>query len=312
MCPSKIVNLYTSHKVILTPFIVPNCLPDRDILHILKIMKVFISIDMEGISGVASWRERQEVYSKHMEADLLAAIHGAFDGGAKEIVVADSHSTGMNINPEVLPKNVQLVRGYPRVYYMMQGLTSDFDVVFFIGYHAPAGFIHGQMDHTFSSYTIYEVRVNGEVFGEAELNALYASYLGVPVGLITGDRALFEFSRPKFPDSVEFVVTKEGLSRYAAKLYPLEQVRKEIRDKAKTAVMKKHELFNRSPDQDGNYEVEIDVIDTLKADFIAIMPGIERVSGRTLRYYAKNPAEVLRVVHSAAIMGAYTRFLVNS
>ncbi len=247
---------------------------------------------------------------REMEQDLIAAIEGARDGGADEILVADSHSVGMNITPRNLPDGVKLVRGYPRKYYMMAGLTSDFDVAFFIGYHAPAGHLHGQMDHTYSSYSIFQVKVNGEVFGESELNALYASELGVPIGLITGDKALFQFSSPKFPETTRFVVTKEGESRFAAILYPVQKVREEIKKATAEVVAHTSELrlFRREP-VDSKFHLEIEVIDTLRADLIEVMPGFSRIDGRKLAYEANSAAEVLRVVHAAAIMGAYARFL---
>ncbi len=272
--------------------------------------RVFISIDMEGISGLANWKEPRDVMSKMMLGDLMAAIEGAFDGGADRILVADSHSYGMNIPPHELPRNVELVRGYPRKYYMMAGLDGDFDVVFFIGYHAPAGYLHGQMDHTYSSFSIFRVRVNGEVFGEAELNALYAAELGVPVGLITGDSALMEFSKPNFPETVRFVVTKEGMSRFSARLYPVEEVHEKIREQARETVnaSKSLKLFDKL-DPDGGYELEIELNDTLKADLIEVMPGFERIDGRRLMYRASTAADVLRVVHASAIMGAYARLL---
>ena len=247
---------------------------------------------------------------REMEKDLLAAIEGAFEGGATEILVADSHSVGMNVSPNSLPDRVRLVRGYPRTYYMMAGLDESFDVAFFVGYHAPAGYLHGQMDHTYSSFSIYEVRVNGEIFGESELNALYAGELGVPIGLITGDKALFEFSSPKFPETTRFVVTKEGMSRFSALLYPVQEVRAEIRRKAEDAAKNAGslELFRRRP-ENGEYVVELTLLDTVRADLASIMPGMERVDGRTVRYHAKSASEVMRVVHATAIMGAYARYL---
>ncbi len=273
-------------------------------------MKVFISIDMEGISGLANWKEKQEVMSKHMELDLLAAIEGAFEGGADYILVADSHATGMNINPDVLPPDVDLIRGYPRPLYMVEGLTSEFDIVFFIGYHAPAGFSRGQMDHTFSSFSIYRITVNGEEFGEAELNALYAGELGVPVGLITGDKALFEFSSNKFPPTTRFVITKDGISKYSARLYPLEKVRNEIKIRAKEVVseVEKLQIFKREKVHNG-YVVEIELLDTLRTDFAALMPGIERVGGRKVRYSATNAREVLKLVHTVSALASFVLLL---
>ncbi len=270
-------------------------------------MKLFISVDMEGISGLANWQEAE--ISKHMEGDLLAAIEGALEAGVEYILVADSHGRGMNIRPEILPDNVDLYRGYPRPFYMVEGLTSDFDLAFFIGYHAPAGFYTGQMDHTFST-TLYRVTVNGEEFGEAELNGLFAGSHGVPVGLITGDRALFEFSRNKFPETTEFVVTKEGVSKYSAKLYPVRRVREEIREKAKIVASKASELkiFSREKQEEG-YTVEIELVDTLSADFASLMPGMERLSGRKLKYRAKSADEILKLINSVSILSSASRFM---
>lgn len=261
-------------------------------------MKVFISIDMEGISGLASWKEDSRRITEMMVGDLLAVMEGAREGGARFFRVADSHSYGMNIPPESLPPDAELVRGFPRPYYMMEGLTDEFDIVFLVGYHAPAGTEFGQMDHTYSSSSYYRITINGKEVGEAEINALYASELGVPVGLITGDRALYEFSRQNFPDPVRFVVTKEGVTRYAALLYPLERVREELRKGAREAVERSGEMgfFSLKPP----YEVEIEFLDTLRADLAASLLFLRRTSGRKVVFEAKRAEEVLRHIVSIA------------
>ncbi len=263
-------------------------------------MKVFISIDMEGISGLASWKEDPRRITDMMVRDLLAVIEGAREGGAGFFRVADSHSYGMNVPPEALPPDVELVRGFPRPYYMMEGLTDEFDLVFLVGYHAPAGISSGQMDHTYSSSSYYRIAINGREVGEAEINALYAAELGVPVGLITGDKALHDFSRPNFPDPVRFVVTKVGVTRYAALLYPLERVREELRKGAREAVERSKEMgfFRLEPP----YEVEIEFLDTLRADLAASLPFLNRVSGRRAVFRANNADEVLRHIVSMATL----------
>ncbi len=268
-------------------------------------MKVFISVDMEGISGLVNWKEPQEKVSREMTADLIAAIEGAFEGGADEVFVADSHALGMNIDISKLPVGTKLIKGFPRPYYMMAGLDESFDIAFFIGYHAPAGYINGLMDHTYSSSSFFAVKINGEVVGETEINALYAGEKGVPVGLITGDHALYKFSKPRFPEFVEFVITKEGFSKFSGLLYHPEEVRSKIKETAKKVVQRAPQIpVFKMPRP---YEIELIFLDSLKADIVAQMPFVERTGGRSVKFTAKSAELMMRFINTAAILAASTK-----
>jgi len=180
-------------------------------------MRVFISVDMEGVAGVATFDQvirggtgyprAQEL----MTAEANAAIRGAFAGGATDVLVNDSHGTMDNLLHDRLDPRARLVFGAPRPSCMVQGITRDDDVAVFVGYHAAAG-ADGVLAHTFSS-NFTELRVNGAAMTEAEVNALYAASLGVPVGVVTGDDEICAVARKAFPGvSAVEVKTAHGFS----------------------------------------------------------------------------------------------------
>ena len=137
-------------------------------------MRAFISIDMEGIAGIAYLRQTMRGSDDYpagrelMTREANAAIAGAFEGGAREVVVNDSHGDMYNLLPEALDPRAELILGTPKVpLSMMQGFSADFDVALFIGYHAAAGTEAAVLDHTYAGRTLYEVRLNGEPCTEA-------------------------------------------------------------------------------------------------------------------------------------------------
>ena len=153
--------------------------------------QVYISVDMEGIAGIATLDQTVTGQSGYcsaqslMTAETNAAIAGAFEAGATSVTVSDSHGKMDNLLHAELDPRARLVFGTPRAQCMAHGITPDQDVALFIGYHAPGG-TPGVLAHTFSSEFI-RMRINGHEVSEAEVNALYATSRGVPVGLITGD-----------------------------------------------------------------------------------------------------------------------------
>jgi len=181
-------------------------------------MKIFISIDMEGIGGVVSGTQTTEDgreyarFTKLMTNELNAAISGVVEAGATTIVVADSHGSGENIIIEDLPSNVILVRGLTRPLCMMQGIESDkFDGAIFIGYHSSANFENGGvLQHTIHGRLFTEVLVNGKTVSESVLNAGIASEFGVPIIMVSGDDALQQElkSHPAFQD-IEYACVKK-------------------------------------------------------------------------------------------------------
>src|SRR5262245_22962948 len=169
-------------------------------------LKVYISADMEGISGVASADQLSPASFEYAQArqwmtgDVLAAIQGAREGGATEFVVSDSHGNGQSLLIDRFPADVPItiVRSFPRPLGMMEGLDSSFAAVMFVGYHTATTNTAGVRAHTISSALLTRIALNGAAMSEAGINAAIAAEFGVPVVLITGDDAIVNESRERF------------------------------------------------------------------------------------------------------------------
>ena len=195
--------------------------------HAKKSLKVFISVDMEGVTGVANWKDVERsgkdygLFREIMTLEANAAVEGAAAAGAQEIWVRDAHDTARNLLPQMLDRRATLVRewsGGPKG--MMEGIDESFDATVFVGYHAKAGTPDSLLEHT-SSGTVSDFSVNGISMPEAGYNALIAGYYGVPVAFAAGDRALCEQITALLGD-VETVAVKHGIG--AAQVSPHPEV----------------------------------------------------------------------------------------
>jgi D-amino peptidase len=189
------------------------------------------------------------------------------------------------------------------MYYMMHGISKAYDAVFFIGYHAMAGTRKGGMEHTYSSASIYNIKVNGRSVGETEINAALAGHYGVPLGLVTGDDCLIAEVRKFFGKTVETVVTKRGISKFAAQCRHPKDVQAEIETKAARVLKKidKLKTFRFKPP----LKIEIDLANTLITDMVELIPGIKRVDGRKVLFKAKDILEFYRLVRLMCSLGGY-------
>lgn len=274
-------------------------------------LNVFISFDIEGISAVSSWREvnldsrDSERLRRIATREVNAAVRGSrkSDRNIGRITICDAHAAGENLLVEELEPGVEVVKGTPRKYYMMHGIDRGYDVVFFIGYHAMAGTPHAGMDHTYSSASIYNIRTNGTAVGESAINAALAGYYGVPLGLVTGDDRLAAEIRRFFGRDVETVVTKKGISRFAAQCRRPEDVESEIEIKAARAVQ---HLGRLKPFRfKAPIRSEIDLANTLVADLTELIPGVKRTSGRTIAFRSKDILEFYRILRLVCCLGGY-------
>jgi len=185
-------------------------------------LKLFISVDMEGVVGVVtadqlgpSGFEYQRA-REWMTEELVAAINAAREQGVTEFVVADSHGNGQNLLIDRLPDDVLVVRSWPRPLGMMQGIDSTFDAAVFLGYHTGTSNPEGVRAHTFSSARLADVRLNGQSVPEGGVNAAIAGYFGVPVIMVSGGDAAIEQIRSVIGD-VEGAVVKWHYSFHSAK-----------------------------------------------------------------------------------------------
>src|SRR5262245_16833044 len=150
-------------------------------------MRIYISVDMEGVCGIthlAQCRPSHPDYGRFrrlMTEEVNAAVAGAVDAGATDVLVNDSHFTMTNVVIEELHPAASLISGTNKPFCQMEGLDKSFDGVFFIGYHEGDGEGDGVVNHTLMSATIRCVRVNDLVVDEAMINARVAGSHGVPV-----------------------------------------------------------------------------------------------------------------------------------
>ncbi len=270
-------------------------------------MRYFISIDMEGIWGTSHFSESQERVSKLMTEELAHTVEVLSDVDSRaKVRVCDSHALGTNILPENLRINVELVRGFPRMFYMMEGLDESFDAVLFVGYHAPVGHEKGAMNHTYSSASFFEIKINGIPVGESEINAIFASLFNVPVIYISGDSGLFEFSSGYFPNT-EFLITKDSIGHNTVLLHERDKVYGE-RVKAIERAVKKlrggefKTFVENNPQFSPPYNLEIVLKDTLRADLVSIIPGSKRKDGRKVEYFSADFRDIYRFIVASSIL----------
>jgi len=207
-------------------------------------MKVFLSVDMEGVSGLVRWADvvtRGIDFARNrrlMTLDANAAVEGAFEGGASEVVVEENHGVEelCDLLLDEIDSRCHVIRGAGRpTATTMAGLDASCGVVLLIGHHARAGSFPGIMAHTVSYERFQAVRVGGRDLGETELFAIRAGELGVPVGLVTGDQVVCEQLRKRVPQA-DAVVVKRALSNVAGDVVPPVRAREEIRRAARRAV----------------------------------------------------------------------------
>jgi D-amino peptidase len=265
-------------------------------------MKVYISVDMEGIAGVnhPGPTSRTDIeYPANVDlmvGEANAAIEGALAGGADEILVNDSHGGMYNLRPLELNAAARVLQGQ-KAWSMVAGAgpESGFDVALFIGYHARAGHPTGTISHTYTGRPTL-TRLNGEPVGESGLNASILGAWGIPVGLVSGDDALAVEIEAWLPWA-ERVVVKEGVGwSAAASLHPT-HARDLIRAAAERAVRRAAAGELKPLMVSEPVTVEIDFHKPIQADFAALVPGAERVGDRGWRVVAPDA------------VGAYQAFL---
>jgi D-amino peptidase len=251
-------------------------------------LKVYISVDMEGISGVVASDQTSATgadyhrFRRLMTEETNAAIEGAVAAGATEIVVNDAHGSMRNLLIEELHAPAELISNSIKPMGMMQGVDSTFDAVMFIGYHAKAGSPVGILAHT-GAGTIADIRINGRSVSEGGMNALVAGVLGVPVVLITGDQEAIAQMRELVP-AIEAVQVKEAIGTTAARSLRPEEARARIRAAAERALRRLSEITPVRPTTPTTFEVAF--TQTVLADVAEQIPTVRRVDAHTVRFQA--------------------------
>jgi len=261
-----------------------------------KPLKVFISVDMEGIGGIgtaamtSSNGKDYDTGRKLMTNEVNAVVSAVFEAGPAIIVVNDSHGDMQNLLHTQLDPRVEYIQSNIKPLGMVQGLDASFDAVIFIGYHAMAGTENGFLAHT-GSGNVKGLWLNGTEVGEGGLNAYFASALGVPVILASGDKTFAE--EIKKITTARTVITKEAIGTSAAKLIHPDVVNKELQVQTKAALKEIKRVKPLTPDP---IEFKLKVDQPTRADVAMSIPGMKRVDGYTVSYQAKNMEEAYKLI----------------
>lgn len=269
-------------------------------------MKIFISVDLEGIWGVVS---KDHVSNKSKEYDRVRnimtkeaniVIEEAFNKGATEVIVNDSHDTMDNLLIDKLHPKAQLISGSPKPLSMVEGIDNTFDGAIFIGYHARKGTNNANFDHTYSGSTILSVKINGKPVGESGINAGVCGYFKVPILAISGDDKLADQVKEEVGD-VETLVVKKAISRYCSRNLSKESVKKEYKNKL-------DRVFNNIDKYpivkyEGTIEMEIEFSLANMAEMAMLLPGTVRKDSNTVKIVSKDYLELFKMFRACLILG---------
>lgn len=265
-------------------------------------IKVFISVDMEGIWGVvhgnqcSSESPEYQIARKWMVQDTNAVIQGLFEGGATEVVVNDSHGRMRNIIASDLDPRADLISGSPKPMSMMEGIDSSFAACLFVGYHARAGSASAILDHTISGAAIYSIKINGIEMPELGINAAIAGYYNVPVIMLTGDTETCRQAQELLGRSLVVVPVKEAVNRLAARNYARDRVLADLREGARKALssLKDYKPYQLQPP----YQFEINLHNSQQAELGVLIPGVQRSAPRTLTFTSQDYLEGFKLMRA--------------
>jgi D-amino peptidase len=257
-------------------------------------MKILIAADMEGITGVVHWDQVAPGHAEYprfrqlMTQDVNAAIRGACEAGAAELVVTDGHNNNRNILIEALDARARLNSGTGAPLSMVQGADQGVDAAFFIGYHARIGAQNAILDHTWSDERVANLWINGQLFGETGLNAAVCGHFDVPVILISGDQAVCAEARQLLGD-LETAEVKHAYGRMAAECLPPTVSQEIIFTAARRAVERLRSGQAPRPFKiNPPITMQVDFVQSEMADKAMIMPGARRLHDRQVSYLASD------------------------
>lgn len=267
-------------------------------------MKILVSVDIEGVAGVThveQCRTGNPEYERArawMTAEANAAVLGAFDGGADEVIVNDSHGGFRNLLLDGMDPRARMVTGKPRYLGMMSGVEGC-DAVFLVGYHAGAG-RPGVLAHTISSFAFHRVSVNGQELNEAGLYGALAAEHGVPVALMCGDDAFIADTRSRFPGALT-VETKQSQGRATCVTLTPAQSAQAIRSAAAQAMAGVASL-RPVPLPGPRYRCELVAQDPGLADLFCQWPALERIDGTSVAFEAPSMESLIRMLNCLSAM----------
>jgi D-amino peptidase len=262
-------------------------------------MRVYISVDMEGVAGVVHEDQTNPIdprcageygrFRRLMTAEANAAIAGALSAGATRVVVNDSHWEMRNLLAEELHPAAELVSGSTKPRSMLEGIEAGFDAACFIGYHAQAGTAHAVLDHTYTD-RIFRVRLNGVEVGELGINAALAGRFGVPVALVSGDQALAAECAALLGPGTRAVIVKHAVARHGARSVAPTEACRLIRDGVAAAVKAPPKPWAAASPS----TLEVEFCSSHHADMAELVPGSIRSGGRSVAVTQADYADTYR------------------
>jgi D-amino peptidase len=263
-------------------------------------MKIYISADMEGITGVTHWDEVEHnkpsaytQFQERMTKEVVSACEGANDAGAKEIWVKDAHYSGRNILSEQLPENVKLIRGWSgHPYSMVQELDDSFDALLMVGYHSMAGKSGNPLAHTMSSSKLDSIFINDQQTSEFFLHGNIAAKHGVPLVFVSGDAGLCEEVKDVSPNTTTHA-TMVGVGDSTINIQP-ETSRKAIKEKVKMALLSNMKrCIWMHPD---SFSLKVRFIKQQLAYQASYYPGATLLDAKTVAFEASDYDDIMRFI----------------
>ncbi len=264
-------------------------------------MKIYISADIEGVTGCTVWDETEKNKSDYydfadqMTKEVKAACIGALSVGVDEIIVKDAHDSGRNINHEKLPLETKLIRSWAGgLYSMVQELDSSFDALLYVGYHSPAGSNNNPLAHTMN--TSYDrITINGRIASEFLIHSYIAAYHKVPVVFLSGDKGLCDDVK-ELNSNISTVPVKEGRGNSTINIHPelaLELIEKGVKNSLSG------DLEKCLIDLPSEFKVEIRYKWHHHAYKASHYPGASLKDEQTVTFNSKDYIEILRFFNFA-------------
>jgi D-amino peptidase len=253
-------------------------------------VRVHVISDMEGVAGIVKWGQTGGDTKLYHEGRVLyteeinAAVRGARAAGATEIVVMDCHGAGgdwtfNSLVPDLLDAGCEYVVQDEWTEYT-DFLEQGCDAALFVGMHAMAGVADGVLSHTVSGEAWQNLRFNGTLVGETGINAALCGHFGVPVLLVTGDRAVCAEAQALLGAGLTTVEVKVGLGRFSARQKTPARARELIEEGARRALA---DLAAVRPYDPGRpCEIEVDFTTPDRLHEYANRKGVEVTGPRSI------------------------------
>jgi D-amino peptidase len=262
-------------------------------------MKIYISADIEGITGIAHWDETEksksdyQKFAKQMTDEVKAACEGAIKAGAKEIWIKDAHGTGRNIIADDLPQKIKLVRGWSEhPFLMVQELDKSFDALLMIGYHSFGSSSSNPLSHTLSSSTLNYIKLNGEYASEFLIHSYAAATMGVPVVFVSGDEGICKEAN-KVNKNIKTVAVNIGVGNSVISIHPRLAVEK-IKESVESIL--KEDIDKCKIKLPEHFKVKLSFRNHTKAFKASFYPGMEQISSTNVVFESDDYFEILRML----------------